>query len=137
MQLTIFYDSMCPLCAREMAQLRHDDEHGRLVFADIHAQGFAARYPHIDPGAADRKLHAQYDDGKMIYGLDVTHQAWALVGRHKWIGILRWPVLRWFADIAYVLFARYRYGISYLLTGQRRCAQCVINTESRSAGDRS
>lgn len=120
--LTLFYDSYCPLCAAEMDQLRRFDQQGRLRFADIHAPDFAERYPDIDPVAADRILHARYADGRMIYGLDVTHQAWALVGRHRWLAVLRWPVIRWFADLGYRFFARYRYGISLVLTGQRRCS---------------
>jgi len=120
--LTLFYDSYCPLCATEMDQLRELDKQQRLRFEDIHAADFAERYPDIDPQAADRILHARYADGRMIYGLDVTHQAWKLVGKHRWIAILRWPVIRWFADIGYRFFARYRYGISFVLTGQRRCS---------------
>ena len=118
----MFYDSYCPLCAAEMDQLRSLDEQGRLRFEDIHAEDFSVRYPTVDPVAADRVLHGQYDDGRMIYGLDVTHQAWALVGRHRWLAILRWPIIRWFADLGYRFFARYRYGISLVLTGQRRCS---------------
>lgn len=134
--LTLFYDSYCPLCAAEMDQLRRFDEQGRLRFEDIHADDFSARYPTVDPVAADRVLHAQYDDGQMIYGLDVTHQAWALVGRHRWLAVLRWPIIRWFADLGYRFFARYRYGISLVLTGQRRCSpsgSCATTTlNSRS-----
>lgn len=131
--LTLFYDSYCPLCANEMAQLRRLDTHQRLRFEDIHADDFSQRYPDIDPQAADRILHARYDDGRMIYGLDVTHQAWALVGKQRWLAVLRWPVIRCFADLGYRFFARYRYGISLVLTGQRRCSpggSCGIATAS-------
>lgn len=124
MKLTLFYDSYCPLCAAEMQQLASLDSRQQLVFEDIHASDFTARYPDIDPVAADRILHARYDDGRMLYGLDVTRQAWALVGRHRWLALLRWPVIRWFADGIYLVFARYRYGISWVLTGKRRCQPC-------------
>jgi predicted DCC family thiol-disulfide oxidoreductase YuxK len=134
--LTLFYDSYCPLCANEMDQLRRLDTHKRLRFADIHAVDFSQRYPDIDPQAADRILHARYDDGRMIYGLDVTHQAWALVGKQRWLAVLRWPVIRWFADLGYRFFARYRYGISLVLTGQRRCSpggSCASATAASSS----
>lgn len=127
MTLTLFYDSYCPLCAQEMDELRRLDsrsQNPRLAFEDIHADDFQSRYPEIDPVAADRILHARYDDGRMIYGLDVTHQAWRLVGKKRWLALLRWPVLRWFADMGYRFFARNRYGISFLLTGRRRCEPC-------------
>jgi len=33
-------------------------------------------------------------------------------------------IIRWFADRAYLYFARNRYRISELLTGQARCEPC-------------
>lgn len=121
MRLTLFYDSQCPLCAAEINQLGAFDRDGRLRFVDLHGADFSQRYPHIDTAAANRILHAQLDSGEMLYGLDVTCRAWTMVGKHKWLAILRWPVLRHIADVIYLFFARYRNGISWLLTGQRRC----------------
>ena len=135
MQLTIFYDGFCPLCVAEMKQLAELDRDSKLLLVDIHSAGFVQRYPHIDPAAADRLLHGQLSNGRLIYGLDVTHQAWRLVGRKPWIAVLRWPVIRWIADAAYRVFARYRYGFSYLLTGQRRCASCALKS-NRHGPDR-
>lgn len=126
MKLTLFYDSCCPLCVAEMERLQALDHDNNLSFEPIDAPDFSVRFPQIDVEAADRILHAQYSDGRMLYGLDVTHQAWSLVGRHRWLKILRWPIVRWFADLAYLIFARHRYTFSYLLTGNRRCASCSI-----------
>jgi len=120
----MFYDSWCPLCAAEVRQLQALDVNGDLQFVDIHGADFRTDWPHIDPERANRILHAQRDDGTMLYGLDVSAAAWATVGRHRWLKLLRLPVIRWFADMGYRLFARYRYSISFLLTGQRRCDAC-------------
>lgn len=119
--LTIYYDGRCPLCAAEMKQLSEFDAAGRLALEDINARDFHDRFPHIDPVEADRYLHGEYASGEMVYGLDVTQQAWAIVGHHRWLKLLRLPVIRWFADIGYLLFARYRSQISYVLTGSARC----------------
>ena len=141
--LTIFYDSFCPLCVAEMKQLSELDSAHRLRLEDIHAPEFTRRFPHIDVKAAGRVLHAQYANGELIFGLDVTHQSWAAVGRKRWIAILRWPVIRWFSNLGYRLFARYRYEFSYLLTGTRRCERCVTGigetgaAEGNSAGQHS
>jgi predicted DCC family thiol-disulfide oxidoreductase YuxK len=124
--LTLFYDSRCPLCVAEMKQLLSLDEKKNLRFEDIYSQDFADRFPHIDPVDADRILHAEYADGQMLYGLDVTHRAWVAVEKKRWIAVLRWPLIRWIADVAYLLFARNRYTLSYLLTGTRRCERCEI-----------
>lgn len=124
MKLTLFFDSYCPLCAAEMKMLEQYDLDGKLVFQDIHSPDFSQRYPLVDPVAADRVLHGSYEDGTMIYGLDVTHQAWRAVNKKAWIGVLRWPVIRWFADLGYRIFAKNRYSISWLLTGKKRCEPC-------------
>lgn len=134
--LTLFFDGTCPLCAAEMRQLRALDTAGRLCFADIYDEDFVARYPHIDVSEADRYLHGEFADGSMIYGLDVTCCAWRAVGRKPWLVILRWPLICWFADIAYRLFARNRYAISYLLVGERRCERCDTFTDVDSRGRR-
>lgn len=133
MQLTLFYDSRCPLCLAEMRQLQAYDETGRLHFIDLNTDDFRQRYPHIDPDQANRILHGELDNGEILVGLDVTYRAWSLVGKHKWLAMLRWPIIRYLADGVYLIFARYRYGISLLLTGQSRCnGQCDL--QSTKAG---
>lgn len=126
MRLTIFYDGGCPLCMAEMRQLQASDRDGKLVFVNLHDVDFAERYPHIDPVRADRLLHGQLESGELLHGLDVTCLAWSLVGKHKWLSVLRWPILRPLSDLAYRLFARYRHGISRLLTGRPRCTSCTL-----------
>lgn len=119
--LTLFYDGRCPLCVAEMRRLASLDGGRRLIFEDIHHPGFAARFPHINPDAANRILHGQTDSGELLFGLDVSCQAWRMVGKHRWMAMLRWPLIRPIADLGYRLFARHRYQISRWLTGQPRC----------------
>ena len=123
-ELTMYYDGLCPLCAREIDHLSRLDKAGKLAFVDIQQEGFARSYPHIDPDAASTILHADTSDGELLLGLDVTYRAWSLVGRGFLIAPLRWPVVRWFADKAYLWFARNRYKVSGWLTGQERCDTC-------------
>ncbi|BFM50761.1 DUF393 domain-containing protein [Marinomonas sp. THO17] len=122
--LTIFYDGKCPLCAAEMKSLAKFDTKHQLVLEDLHADDFPQRFPHIDPVAADKILHGQLEDGRIIKGLDVTCTAWKLVNKHRWLQALRWPVVRFFADQAYLFFARYRHPISAFVSGQPRCEPC-------------
>jgi predicted DCC family thiol-disulfide oxidoreductase YuxK len=124
MILTIFYDSHCPLCSAEINQLKAYDTDNQLSFEDIHAMDFVQRYPYIDKLRANRLLHGQLSNGGMIYGLDVTCMAWKTVGKHRWLSILRWPVIRWFADLAYLFFARHRNRISSLLSGNKKGIEC-------------
>ena len=75
--LTIFYDGGCPLCVAEMHHLHRLDLQGKIAFENIYAKDFIERFPHIDQQQAYRRLHGQSADGNMLFGLDVTYQAWA------------------------------------------------------------
>ncbi|MFT6422023.1 MAG: putative DCC family thiol-disulfide oxidoreductase YuxK [Thalassolituus sp.] len=123
-ELTLYYDGQCPLCVAEVTQLMKRDKDQKMRMVDIQEPGFTERYPHIDPQAASDILHAEYPDGRIILGLDVAHQAWGLVGKGYLYAPLRWPVIRWFADKAYLWFARNRYKVSGWLTGKERCDTC-------------
>ena len=124
MKLTIFYDSHCPLCNAEINQLKALDHNKKILFEDINALDFINRYPFIDKINANKLLHGQLSNGAMIYGLDVTCMAWKTVGKHRWLAILRWPVIRWFADLGYLFFARYRNNISALLMRRDKSPDC-------------
>ncbi|MFQ3189936.1 MAG: putative DCC family thiol-disulfide oxidoreductase YuxK [Paraglaciecola sp.] len=122
--LTIFYDGYCPLCSIEMNKLKHLDKQQNIKFVDIQEPSFFVDYPDLDWQTLDDRIHGYLADGSMISGLDVTYLAWKLVGKGWVYAPLRWPVIRWFADIAYNIFAKYRHRISYLLTGKKRCTPC-------------
>jgi len=126
MQLTIFYDGGCPLCVREMRHLKRLDKHQKMAFEDINAGDFNQRYPQVSFTRANQILHGMNADGEMLYGLDVTHAAWSLVGRGWLTAPLRWPLIRGLADKGYLFFARNRNSISKLLTGKSRCDVCSI-----------
>ena len=98
----------------------------KLAFENIYARDFSQRFPQIDLQAADLVLHGQLQSGEMIYGLEVTYQAWALVGKRHWVAILRWPVVKQVSHQVYLFFAKHRSRISKLLTGSERCEVCEI-----------
>lgn len=125
--LTIFYDGGCPLCVREMKHLKRLDQDNKMAFEDILVDDFSVRYPHVSVANANQILHGKLSNGTMIYGLDVTHAAWSLVGRGWLTAPLRWPIIRWFADKFYLFFARNRNQISKVLTGKARCEKCTID----------
>jgi predicted DCC family thiol-disulfide oxidoreductase YuxK len=128
-ELRIFYDGGCPLCLSEMKQLLSLDVEQSIDLVDINQPGFEEKYPVINKEKADAILHGQLADGSIILGLDVTHKAWSLVGKGRWTAILRWPVVRIFADWAYLVFAKYRHSLSQLITGKSRCESCSLERE--------
>ena len=121
MILTIYYDSQCPLCQWEMMKLKKHDSDNHIELVDLHDDNFNINYPHIVVDKAMNLLHGQYKTGKMLYGLDVTANAWKIVGKHTWLNILRWPVIKTISDYFYRLFAKHRAKISFILTGKRSC----------------
>ena len=130
-RLTLFFDSTCPLCVAEMQALQSLNSSNLLLFEDIHSDQFCERFPDISQTEASNMFHGRYENGDMIFGLDVSVQAWNIVGKHRWLGILRAPGIRLISDMAYRFFARYRSLISLLLTGRRKCESCeTIKTVS-------
>ena len=120
MEFTVFYDGACPLCSIEINQLKKHDEHAKLGFVDINQPDFDLQYPDLDWQAMNQKIHGQTQDGQWLVGLDVTHKAWSLVGKGWLYAPLRWPVISWFADKVYLVFARYRHQIAYFITRKKR-----------------
>ena len=121
MQLRFFYDGSCPLCHKEINHLKKLDTESLIEFFDIHEPEFSERFPHIPFAEANRILHGESPDGRVLKGLDVTYEAWSLVGKRHYVAILRWPLVRHFANWLYHRFANNRFAISYLLSGQSRC----------------
>lgn len=124
-KLTIFFDSQCPLCVKEMEALKTRDKNQLIELEDIWQPDFAYRFPNIEVASANRILHAVDDRQRLLTGLDVTAAAWSLVGI-QYYRCLRWPLIRSIADLVYRFFARNRYTISRLLTGRAR--MCDANT---------
>ena len=125
-KLTIFYDGGCPLCAAEIDHLKKLNSELNLAFENIYATDFTQRFPHIDKQAADLVLHGQLQSGEMIYGLEVTYQAWAMVGKRHWVAALRWHLFKQCAELGYRFFAKYRHRISRLVMGKARCERCAL-----------
>ena len=128
-ELIIFYDGGCPLCVSEMRHLSKLDTASKITLENIYADEFTLRFPHIDQQRADQILHGQLASGEVIYALDVTYTAWTLVGKRRWVAILRWPIIKQIADYSYLFFAKYRSRISKLLTGSERCEMCAITPD--------
>ena len=124
MKLRLFFDGFCPLCVAEMNKLKSYNKDQNLVFEDIQAPDFSDRFPQLNWQDLDKRIHGQLPNGSLITGLDVTYLAWKYVGKGWVYAPLRWPVISWFADGVYLFFARYRYTISYLLTGKKRGGAC-------------
>lgn len=93
---TLFYDGQCPICNAEVARLEaHVDDN--LVCVDIHSE---ANVP-IDRQALFSQLHLLKADGELLVGLEANVAAWQHTKWRVLASILLWPVIRWFAELAY------------------------------------
>ena len=129
--MIIFYDAQCPLCNTEMEHLKKSDTRNQLKLEDLNSAGFSERFPDIDKKKAMNLLHAKTDTGDMIYGLDVTYQAWRTVGKYRWLRILRLPIIKIAADAGYTFFAKHRQLISRILMPHKACNSDQCNIKQR------
>lgn len=110
----------------EMRQLKKYDTANKLNFVNLHDDDFNDDYPHIDTTRAKQILHEQLDSGELLPGLDVTHRTWSMFGKHKWLVILYRSVIQLAANGIYLLFARYRNRIFYLVMEKPACSRCLL-----------
>lgn len=109
----------------EMRKLYVLDKDQKLNLVDIHSDEFETQYPKFEKQALDARIHGILEDGTLVTGLDATYHAWHRVGKGRVYAPLRLPVIRWFADLGYRFFARYRHKLSSLVTSKKRCDSCA------------
>lgn len=118
-EFTLLYDSECPFCKLEVDWLRRRDRRGRLGAVDIAAEGFDPAEFGLSAEAVHARLHGVRADGTVVEGMGAIREAWSAAGLGWAMAPTGWPVLRWFADLGYVVFARYRVPLGRLFG--RRC----------------
>lgn len=97
---------------------------GCLAFEDIHAPDFDGRHPDLSFAQAMAILHARRPDGSLLTGLDVTVEAWTLLGYPHWVAPLRWRWLRPLSGTLYRLFARHRTRLLQPFRREAPCSRC-------------
>lgn len=117
---TLLYDSECPFCKLEVEWLQRRDRKGLLGAIDIAEAGFDASQFGLTIERVHARLHGVRADGTVIEGMDAIRAAWSAAGLGWVMAPTGWPVLRWFADLGYVVFARYRVPLGRLF-GRPRC----------------
>lgn len=121
--LTLYFDSACPFCRREMQRLQRWDHAGRLAFIDMSLPGFDPAPLGVTLAAMNAELHGLRADGAMLVGTDAILEAYTLAGRPWLVWPLRVRLLRPMLAGAYRAFARNRYRISrWLGLGRARPA---------------
>ncbi|WP_087724929.1 thiol-disulfide oxidoreductase DCC family protein [Pandoraea sp. PE-S2T-3] len=125
--LTVYFDGNCPICVREIGQLRARDRAKRLAFVDISAPAFDPAPLGVSLSALNAQMHAWDAEGACLIGIDAIFAAYTLTGRGWLVAPLRVPALRSAARVLYRLFARNRLRVSRWL-GVRAAPDCVDGT---------
>ncbi|MBS3804144.1 MAG: DUF393 domain-containing protein [Oleiphilaceae bacterium] len=108
---TLYYDSRCPLCRREITTLQRLQS-GNLAFADIHQPPEAgAEQPSRE--SLLRRLHLLTEDGTWRIGLEANVRAWSHTGFGWLFKPLLWPGIHTVAKRVYELWADRRYDRRY------------------------
>ncbi|MFM8748611.1 thiol-disulfide oxidoreductase DCC family protein [Rhabdaerophilum sp.] len=110
--VTVWFDSACPICAREIRVMRALDWRGNIAFIDLHAPDAACP---IDPALLLARFHARDAGGQLHSGA----AAFALMWRHV---PLFWP-LGQFARIPFMLALLERAYLRFLVWRQAKPAR--------------
>lgn len=138
--LTLYFDGDCPLCAREIKLLRAHASTAKLLFVDISDEGFDSRALGFTLEDMQSSLHARFEDGTWVKGLDATLWSWRAAGLGVWAAPLSWRVIRPLLTLVYRLFCRWRPHLAWLPhpDGSRRCRgnSCSVSKADSLPGNR-
>lgn len=117
-RMTVWYDSGCPLCRREIALMRRLDRQGRIDFVDLET---ADTCP-VDRQAMLARLHAS-EDGQLRTGAAAFAALWRRIPLLRPLGLAaRNPLVLAALERAYLGFLRVRpwlQGLARRLEGGR------------------
>ena len=104
-QVTVWFDSNCPLCLREIALMRRLDRKGAIHFVD--ACDPASACP-IDRGEILARFHAMEGD-RLLSGAAAFAAMWRAIPVLRPLGLIAgWPPISPLFEKAYLAFLRIR-----------------------------
>ena len=111
----MFYDGLCPLCQAEIQFLSRRNQAGLLSFIDINSDQYLPERVGVSCNQALASMDAQYDDGKLIQGVEVFSAAYSRANLPKLAWLFSRPALAPIWNVGYRFFAKHRHVISALL----------------------
>lgn len=104
--VTIWYDSLCPICSREIRVMRALDWRRRIAFVDLHAADAACP---LDPAVLLARFHARDAHGRLLSGASAFALMWRQIPLLWPLGQLaRIPTVLGLLERAYVQFLHWR-----------------------------
>ena len=104
-QVTVWYDSQCPLCVREIALMRRLDRRGAIDFVDL----YSARDCPVTLDELLRRFHARERGKPAVSGAAAFAAMWRAIPILRPLGLLaKFPPVLWLLEGAYRVFLRLR-----------------------------
>lgn len=114
-RVTVYYDSVCPLCLREIALMRRLDKRGRIEFVDVFDE--SSQCP-LDRDALLARFHARDEGGKLVSGAEAFAAMWRQIPGLRPLGLLaRYRPASWLLERLYRLFLKLRPMLQRLVGG--------------------
>jgi predicted DCC family thiol-disulfide oxidoreductase YuxK len=109
MQLTVYYDELCMLCAKEIHHYQKQKGSESIRFVDITSSSFDAKAEGVDPFLVHKIMHAKSNDGTLHTKIDAFIQIWKVLPKyHRLAALSEKSVVKKMMDVGYVLFAEIR-----------------------------
>ena len=108
--ISVFFDGKCGLCSKEIRYYRKIAPSGVFVWYDVATDPSPLDGIAVTQEDALRRLHATDSAGKLHKGVDAFILIWKeLRGWYFLSLVARLPIIRQIAQLAYNLFADYRF----------------------------
>jgi predicted DCC family thiol-disulfide oxidoreductase YuxK len=105
-QLTVYYDEMCVLCAKEIHHYQKQSGSEKINFIDITAPDFDPQKEGVDPFAVHKIMHAKKSDGTLVTKIEAFIAIWQLLPKYNWLyKVSQNFLVRKLMDSGYVAFA--------------------------------
>lgn len=112
-EVTVWYDSACPLCSREIALLRKLDRRGRIAFVDAHGEKAGSCPVAVEHLLA--RFHAS-ENGRILSGAAAFAAMWRAIPLLRPLGELaRVPGVLGLLERLYLRFLRVRPRLQKML----------------------
>ena len=109
MQLTVYYDEMCMLCAKEIHHYQKQIGSERIRFVDITSESFDAKAEGVDPFLVHKIMHAKSNDGTLHTKIDAFVQIWKVFPKYNWLAKFSQKIIvKKIMDAGYFMFAEIR-----------------------------
>ncbi len=108
-QLTVYYDEMCALCAKEIHHYQKQTGSEKINFVDITAANFDAAKENVDPFLVHKIMHSKTNDGTLHTKINAFIEIWKILPKYHWLAKLaEKKSIKKLMDAGYFIFAELR-----------------------------